>query len=295
MNSVGIVGLGRVGTALACALLNEGYDVKTCSQRLREKEIVELEACTFKNVSLEQLAVQVDVIFLTVADSAIGQVVSDLSRVGGKAWGVLHMSGSISSQILKPLQEAGSLIGSLHPLQSFATVKEARQNLPGSYFTYEGDPDLLIWSQSLVSSLGGTLRVLPSPESKIIYHAGACLVSNYWVLLADLGISCLEEAGFDRNEAQRGLLPLMQGTLNNLTYLSPEKALTGPVARGDLEVVDGHLRKLQELLPKVEKAYRALTPLLGDLALGGGNLDKNGYARLLKLVNGGLNDDTSNS
>lgn len=291
---VGIIGMGRVGTALASALSLRGFNVIVCSRRSGSENCINLEGQSFKAVCLEQLASEVAVIFITTPDRVISQVVEELGKSPCKAWGVLHMSGSLGASILNPLRESGSLIGSLHPLQSFASIAEARENLPGSCFTYEGDSELVSWLNSLVRALGGSLQILASSESKILYHAGACLVSNYVVLLAELGVSCLEQAGFDREEAQKALLPLMRGTVNNLANLSVEKALTGPVARGDLEVVAAHLSKLEENLPEVRAAYSALTPLLGQLALRGKGLNPDKYLQLLEIL-GGVSDGKRNS
>ena len=51
------------------------------------------------------------------------------------------------------------------------------------------------------------------------------------------------------------LLPLVRATLDNVDELGADRALTGPVARGDLDTVRRHL----DALPESERAaYRAL-------------------------------------
>lgn len=281
---VGIIGLGRVGTALACALADRGYQILACSRKASSKESLELEGRSLPVVTLRQLAQKADLIFITTPDSAIAETAGFLQQKRLQAQGVVHMSGSQSSEVLSPLRQEGCWIGSLHPLQSFAGIKEAVSGLPGSCFTYEGDSELTDLLKPLVADLGGCFQILPSPESKSIYHAGACLVSNYLVLLAELGVQCLEQAGFNRAKGQEVLLPLMRSTLDNLASLPLERALTGPVVRGDLGVVSAHLTTLQTQLPDVFQAYRGLTPLLGKLAMRSGSLNSEQYKRLVEIL-----------
>jgi predicted short-subunit dehydrogenase-like oxidoreductase (DUF2520 family) len=52
------------------------------------------------------------------------------------------------------------------------------------------------------------------------------------------------QAGVPPEEAYEAILPLARGVLNNLEGMGPARALTGPVARGDVETVRLHLRTL---------------------------------------------------
>jgi len=284
---IGIIGLGRVGTALACALSHRGNQVFVCSRKAEGTDCLELAGRSFRALSLQQLPGKTELLFITTPDRVIPEMARCLRKAGLKDQPVLHMSGSLSSEVLMPLREAGCRIGSLHPLQSFASVQEAVDSLPGSCFTYEGDPELHNLLYTLVTDLGGSFHILPSPESKTVYHAGACLASNYLVLLVDLAVQCLEQAGFDRAKGQEVLVPLMQGTLRNLAALPLEQALTGPLARGDLGVISTHLAGLRDRLPEVVRAYRELTPLLGQLAVRGKRLEPEKYSQLINILHGG--------
>lgn len=288
MNKIGIIGLGRVGTSLALFLKGTGYEVKVFT-RQRDKSREETFAGTgIEFVSLETLVQDSQIFFITTPDSAIQELVHTLVKLQISAQAVLHMSGAISSAVLAPLQARGLLTGSLHPLQSFATVGQAIKNLPGSYFTYEGRPELQGWAEEIVGKMGGILKILPSPEDKYIYHAGACIVSNYLVALAYLGIECLKEAGFAGEEGRAALLPLMAGTMNNILGLPIGQALTGPISRGDVPVVQNHLAALGERLPHVENPYRALGPVLAQLAFDSRRISGEQYLELRKILDGGM-------
>jgi predicted short-subunit dehydrogenase-like oxidoreductase (DUF2520 family) len=282
---VGIIGLGRVGSALAFSLQHLGYEIMVASRRFAPGEKAVIRDRQFAVASLAEIGRKAELLFLATPDGIIAEMAEILAKDGffaGK--GVLHLSGAHSTKVLEPLRRTGAFLGSLHPLQSFANVEQAIENLPGSYFTYQGDEALLGEAAKLVRDLNGVLKILPSPESKVVYHAGACLVSNYLVALASLGVRCLAEAGFSEEEARRALTPLMQGTVNNIAALPLTKALTGPIVRGDLAVVRNHLKALSAELPEVGQAYRTLSPLLGELALQGNNIKAEVYEELLGIL-----------
>ena len=176
----------------------------------------------------------------------------------------------------------------LHPLQSFANHESALKNLPGSYFTFEGDTCLEAWIKELVKDWGGKLKILPSRTSKIIYHAGACIASNYLVALFKLSLDCFQQAGFSESDAREAILPLMRGTFNNLSTLSPALALTGPISRGDLEVVKGHVASLERELPSVLPSYCTLAKVIGEMAFASGRLSPEQYQDLINICTGGM-------
>lgn len=293
MRIIGIVGPGRVGKALAYLLKERGYKIMLVS-RLEEQKSEVIKESSIDYTTLNKLAQEADSIFLTTPDAVIPQLTQKLANMALKAESVLHCSGALSSKALDPLKEQGIKTGSLHPLQSFATLEQALVNLPGSLYTYEGDEILLDWIQSLVTALGGSLKILADPKEKIIYHAGACLVSNYLVALADLGIKCLRETGFTELEARGALVTLMEGTLNNLSCLTPEQALTGPISRGDSEVVASHIFALKSSLPEVGMIYGALATPTADIAYRSGRLSACGYKEIMSLVKGGIWDVQDN-
>lgn len=290
MKRIGIIGLGRVGTSLALFLHKLGYTVKVFSRQGRKDRPESIKHLQVEFVSLENLALDAEVIIIATPDSVIRETVDTLAALPESARAVLHMSGALSSEVLSPLKNRGLLTASLHPLQSFASVEQAIKNLPGSYFTFEGDPELQRWAGEIVEKMGGILKVLPSPGEKYIYHAGACIVSNYLVALAHLGIECLKEAGFTAEEGREALLPLMMGTMNNIRGLSPGQALTGPISRGDTPVVRDHLAGLKERLPHIEKPYRALGSVLTELAYNSRRLTREQYLELRKTLGGGVLD-----
>jgi predicted short-subunit dehydrogenase-like oxidoreductase (DUF2520 family) len=220
------------------------------------------------------------IVFLTVPDDAIGPLCREIADLGGWHPGhkVVHCSGALSSHVLQPARDAGALVASFHPLQAFASLEAAVASMPGSTFALEGDPTPLAELGRFVDLLGGTPLHLTADE-KTIYHAAAAIASNYTVALAALASDLLVQRGIapDANTALRYLLPLLRGTVENLSALGLPDALTGPLARGDVGTVRRHIRALDECepcAPGLADLYRHLAQATLPLAQEKGGLDE---------------------
>ena len=134
MLKIGIIGAGTVGTALATRLNEQGYKVAAVSSRTRtsaEKLVQSIDNC--KVVDNNQcVADTADLVFITTPDSVIPAIASELRWHKGQS--VVHCSGADSIEILQPARQMGTDVGVFHPLQTFASVKQAIDNIPGSTF-----------------------------------------------------------------------------------------------------------------------------------------------------------------
>ncbi|GAB6172518.1 Rossmann-like and DUF2520 domain-containing protein [Paradesulfitobacterium aromaticivorans] len=239
----GIIGTGVVGTALAVRLEQVGYECVGATTRSESSYARFRKYLDRDFLSLEELVPQVDILFITTQDGMISTVAANLAKRGlfrpGQLW--IHCSGSLRAQVLKTRPDLPLKYLSLHPLQAFANVDEALAILEGTHFGVEGEGEEE--GEEIVRALGGIPHRLNS-EYKALYHAGAVLASNYTVVLAALAERLFREAGIEPEEALESLLPLMKGTLHNLSKVKVPQALTGPIARGDTEVIKGHLAQL---------------------------------------------------
>lgn len=253
---VAVVGAGRVGTAFALRLKEKGYPVVAVASRSpasagRLAEMTGAKAC-----GAAEAARAGELVLLTTPDGVIAVAAEEISREGGFRPGqfVAHASGALPAAVLSPAQQAGAAVFSLHPLQSFATPELAVDRLPGSYFTFEGDPDAIPLARRLVADLGGMLFELDA-AAKPLYHAAACVASNYLVTLLDLVLTLAEQAGLPRESIFPAFLPLIQGTLQNVGAVGPVTGLTGPVARGDVETIRQHALAMEK---EAWELYRVL-------------------------------------
>lgn len=250
----GIIGTGVVGTALAIKLEQAGYECVGVHTR-SESSYARFRGYLTKDfLSLDVLVPKVDILFVTTQDDAIGTVAANLAEHSlfreGQLW--VHCSGSLRAQVLKAKPDLPVKTLSLHPLQAFATVDEALEILEGTHFGVEGEGEEK--GEEIVRALGGIPHRLNS-EHKSLYHAGAVIASNYMVVLAALAERLFLGAGIEPEEALESLLPLMSGTLHNLSKVKVPRALTGPIARGDTEVIQGHLSQLPD---EIAETYLSL-------------------------------------
>ena len=250
----GIIGTGLVGTALAVRLEEVGHECVGVHTRSHHSYERFHRYSNKEQMALERLIPLVDCLFITTQDSNIRNVAELLCSknllISGQAW--IHCSGSLPSDILKVRDNLPVRCLSLHPLQAFASVDNALEILPGTHFGIEGDD----WGfgEVLVKDLGGIPHHILASQ-KALYHAGAVVASNYLVVLASLAVELFAEAGFQEGEALQSLMPLMTGTLYNLQQVGLPRALTGPIARGDAQVVQSHLDHMPLSLDKI---YREL-------------------------------------
>ena len=246
----GIIGAGIVGTALAVRLEEAGHECIGVHTRSRLSYKRFRSYLNIGHLPLEELVSVADILFITTQDGMIRTVAEDLSTNAlikpGQVW--IHCSGSLPSEVLRVKENLPIGCLSLHPLQAFASVEEALAILLGTHFGIEGDNEEL--GAEIVKDLGGVPHHIFA-EKKTLYHAGAVVASNYLVVLASLAVELFAEAGIQGKEALASLLPLMRGTLYNLEQVGLPQALTGPIARGDAQVVQGHLDHLPAKLVEI--------------------------------------------
>ncbi len=258
--SIGLIGPGRLGRALLTGLREAGHSLAavvlregTSAEKLRE-DFPEAALLT----SVTQLP-PVDVLFLTVPDDAILDVVRTLRKDAPNLSRVVvaHTSGAKSSALLSPLREIGALVASFHPAQSFAGLPEDSRKFRGATVAIEGDAGAVAVLTGVARDLGGNSLEI-STEAKPLYHLACVMASNYSTALLDAGLDVLEKIGISRPKGKVILLPLLQTTATNLKTGDPEEILTGPIARGDVQTVREHLQQLAEKNPRRLATYIAL-------------------------------------
>jgi len=256
----GFIGAGVVGTAMGKLIKEKGFEiVGYCSrtQKSAERAAKATGSRWYKDPA--ELASRCRLLFITTPDSAIRETAEKLAEKGAyfKGQVVAHMSGSLRADVLSPAWDFGAFVLSIHPLQSCADVEQGVKNLSRAVFSLEGDREGIEVGKRIVEAVGGRYFIL-SGEDKALYHAALCVVSNYLVALFSMGSQMLLAAEMEETLLAEALLPLMEGTLENLKHLKPPAALTGPIARGDAETVEAHIRALKDKVPQYLEAYQLL-------------------------------------
>ncbi|HWP98148.1 MAG TPA: Rossmann-like and DUF2520 domain-containing protein [Syntrophomonadaceae bacterium] len=272
---IGIIGAGVVGTAVGVVLHSKGFEVTGIYDVKPESTmaLVERIGCAAFPTP-QEVSRSADILFITTSDSCIQAVADELAERQAFHEGqvVLHMSGAHSSEILDKAKRFEARVLSVHPLQSFASLDQAIENLPGSVFSIEGDVGAQDQAVVIVKALGGE-HFFIDRKSKPLYHAGACVVSNYLVTIVGLGVKLLEATGISGAVAIKALMPLITGTVNNIQSIGVPQALTGPVARGDLSTVQKHQECMEEQAPQLLSLYSSLGYYTADVARDKGTID----------------------
>jgi predicted short-subunit dehydrogenase-like oxidoreductase (DUF2520 family) len=267
--SVAIVGAGRLGTALASALDACGYEVRALVSRVasgarRAAARAGLKTLVLGAGELERLP-SVELLFITTPDDALGETVASLaSLTEARARVALHTSGALSSERLAPLRARGYQIGSMHPLAAVSETRAGARSLRRAFYCVEGDAAAVRAARRVVRHLGGRSFAIGS-EDKALYHAAAVMTAGHVVSLFDTALDTLRRCGLSSTRAREVLLPLLRSTVENLSTQTPERALTGTFARGDLQTVLSHLRALRQA---PDGAALAAYVALGEHSLG---------------------------
>ena len=224
-----------------------------------------------------------DMVFITTPDDAITSVAEQIYWRRGQY--VLHCSGALSLDVLEPAQRDGAVTGSLHPLQSFASIDQAVINLPGSTFAIEGKEEVLSLLKQIVSLLKGNAIVLKAGD-KALYHAAAVFTSNYTVTLLGMASNLWQAFGIPQAEAVSALLPLLRGTVDNIDSIGLPNCLTGPVARGDLDTIKKNLEAITASCPSLLSVYKEMGRQSIPIAVASGSIDEE-KAGMLRGILGG--------
>jgi len=248
MRTVSIIGVGRMGGALALALSAKGYTIENLVSRDLQKaaRIADLIG-TRPNVldAGDYAHITSEIILITTQDTEIAAVAHELSTGRSGDPVVFHTSGSLSSAVLDALKTAGRRTGSLHPLISISDPELGAERFIGGYFCVEGMPGAVEVAREIVADLGGKAFTIES-RFKALYHAAALITAGHVTALMDVAFETMSKCGLTAEEAREVLMPLIRSTVGNLEVQPPERALTGTFARADGETFERHLGSLKE-------------------------------------------------
>jgi predicted short-subunit dehydrogenase-like oxidoreductase (DUF2520 family) len=289
-----IIGLGMVGTAIGHLLKKSGHKIiavcdKSSSAMKRANRYTGGENFSDPRKAI----VNANAILITTPDDCIANAcreIADPKLLKGKL--VFHMSGAGGLDLLDSAKEAGAIIASIHPLQSFSSIDNAIKNIPGSIFGITAGPRAKKKTQAIVRGLKG-IPILISPAQKPLYHAAACFASNYLVTLLNTVESIYCSIGISRTKAQKAYWPLIYGTLKNIEAAGSVCALTGPIARGDTGTIQNHITAIKETQPQYSALYSSLGIVTTKIAREKGSLSPIRAKKIINLLKGVVDHEHS--
>ena len=230
-----IVGRGRLGTAFATALERAGHDVSGPLGRGAD-------------------GAGADAVLLCVPDAEIARAAAHIAP--GPLVG--HCSGATGLAELTP-HEAFSL----HPLM---TVTADGADFAGAGAAVAGSTPRALDCASEIAQALGMRPVEIAEADRAAYHAAASIASNFLITLEAAAERVAGAAGVEREQ----LVPLVRATVENWARLGPERALTGPVARGDEATVERQRAAVEEVAADLLPLFDALVDPTRALACTAG-------------------------
>jgi predicted short-subunit dehydrogenase-like oxidoreductase (DUF2520 family) len=281
--TVGVISAGRVGAVLAAALARAGHRVDAVAAvSRRSRDRAERLVPGAQVLPADEVAAVAELLVLAVPDDALANLVAGLASAGVVRRGTLvaHTSGSHGIDVLAPLTQIGALPLALHPVMTFSGNDVDLQRLDGACFGVTTVDPLRPVAEALVIEMGSE-PVWITEELRTTYHAALAFGANNLVTLVAQAADLLTRAGVET--PQRMLGPLLGAALDN-ALRSGDRALTGPVARGDAGTVAAHLQAIGARAPEAVKAYVEMSRLTAVRALAAGTLSAEAAATLLDVL-----------
>jgi predicted short-subunit dehydrogenase-like oxidoreductase (DUF2520 family) len=287
VEKIAIIGIGRLGKSLARALCEVGFEVLSLTDRTPNKATRCARTCgeSTKYYPLEEIPREVTLIILTVPDGHISEMakkIATLEIINNKTV-IMHTSGSVGAQLLDPLSARTKLLASVHPVQTFSGATDDWKRLFGIYYGLEGNATALTRIKKVFQKLNGHLFKIDA-EHKSLYHLGCVFASNYLISVIAAAIKVFEKLGFSEKESIKILEPLIVASADNVRIKGTALSATGPITRGDVGTVAGHLENLKSSSPDLIPSYEALGNILLDLVEKNGNVEENKISELRKLL-----------
>ncbi|MGF7397357.1 DUF2520 domain-containing protein [Thermoanaerobacterium thermosaccharolyticum] len=254
---VGFIGAGKIGTGLGILLSHSsikisGYLSRSVNSSLNAASLTDSTAFS----KYEDIIIASDVIIISTKDDCIKSIVEEIlkhkSTINNKIF--VHLSGSISIDVLKPLKEYGHTMV-MHPVQTCPSIEAAVSLLPESYFTIEGDDIAINAGINIVKAIGAKPIVIDG-INKPLYHASCVVASNYLVTLIKAANELLKASDFPIEKYPDMLLPLIRGTLKNIDESGCDASLSGPIARYDIDTIKKHIENIKD--DEILKLYKVM-------------------------------------
>jgi len=294
-----IVGAGRVGTTMAAVIANlrapdlilkTVYSLHEESLKRAARYIGANSSSVLFTRKISECTEGSNCIFICTPDDVIEKACNNVINTGfsdfsGKLFA--HFSGAKPLNVLSRALDVNAFIASMHPIKSFASIENSIKTMQGTIFgvTFQKNcpEDIKKVILYIIHDLGGQ-SVEVVDELKSLYHASACVASNYLVALINYAVKIHERIGIAPEESLKGLMGLIEGTIDNIKKLGTKKALTGPIARGDVGTIKEHIKNFNAQFEEKDiSTYKVLGRETSSIAYENGWIDSDTYKEFEKI------------
>jgi predicted short-subunit dehydrogenase-like oxidoreductase (DUF2520 family) len=280
LKTLNILGCGRVGRTLGHLWRAQGVfliqDVYNTSAASADQAVRFIGA----GRPVQRLGdmLPADVWMVAVPDGQINSVANQLSKeisnlmvTGGFVASeaiVFHCSGALSSAELKSLKNKGAQVASAHCILSFSAPSSAVTQFVGTPCALEGDAEATQTLRRSFEAIGANCFDLAAKD-KVLYHAAAVFATNFLPVLQVVAADLWHSTGMPKELIAPLNASLLNKAVENIAAQGAAKALTGPAARGDTELVTLQGKAVAEWNYEAGAAYAALSELASRIAKNG--------------------------
>ncbi len=255
--AISFIGAGKVGTALGLYFKDKNFEIVGYLSRNESSSIMAASLTGSRSYTIqEDLINKSNIVWITTPDDQIEGVAKQIAslNINNKEEKLfIHASGVHTTDVLNDLRSAGLHVAAAHPLLAFSNPIDSAEALKkGSWFAVE-EYEIKI---SKLLNLCGNLTFSIDKDKKALYHAAACVMSNYAVTLANVAQRMFTKAGLPEMSVPSATMPLVESVIHNLMDKKPTEALTGPIKRGDAATVKLHIDTISKLMPEVLEFYK---------------------------------------
>jgi len=281
-----VVGAGAAGTVVARALDDAGVHVNQILSRNVEsaRRLARSVGAESASDRLDELFDRPGLVALAVPDAQVAGLSEELATLP-RSWAgciVLHLSGTLPSEVLAPLRGLGADVMSFHPMRSLH-VDTPAEVLRGAWINIEGTDTAIEVGRHLAHRLGAHPFIVDA-KTKSAIHVAASVASNFLVTLMTVAADLLAAAGISPEDRDGLLRRLVVGTIDNVDFGDPCDALTGPISRADRSTLAAQLEVLGRLRPEYSTIFAGLAAETVQMAVRGGKIDALEASELLDLL-----------
>lgn len=241
--TITIIGTGALGSTLQTFFDEHGYPIRSTWNSKGGLIYSDQSEQSVDRILPENENEIGKLIFITTPDDLINKTAETLSKKsiswGGKT--VVHCSGNLTSDELKALNKSGAKTVSMHPIQPFKKG-DGSDRFKNITISLQGDEEAKEQLRPIIQKMGAKSLNLTKKQKRYL-HIAAVMASNYLVALMFSVENLLKDVELE--EGFEALETLVHQTVTNIFEKRPADALTGPIARGDLESVQTHLTELR--------------------------------------------------
>lgn len=245
---IAFIGAGNIAHSLAVALHKKKYKIVSVISRKKSsaKSLADkVKAISFSD-NINEISKESNLFFLSVPDDQLKKVASELSkqRLDFKGSAFIHLSGIKTINELKVLERKNGKTGSIHLMQTFPNRKIIPvKNSPAAIETKSRIVKKVLFDIASVLELN-TFEI--KSDVKEFYHLAGVFSSNFLVGNLFASQVLLNKTEIKKEDFFNVIETTLMTTIKNIKNDLPENSLSGPVERGDVEVIKKHINVLKK-------------------------------------------------